>query len=343
MRQIFPCLTMAHVPVNILQCGISPTCNSFLTKVLTMKVESLKTPQGRLKALSFIGLLSLVSVSIWLQNTTNLNSQILSLQEGLQTCSTRAHNSYTARLIGGASDYLSKDFTVTTEECFGEVIGLYEKLDLTGVDSLEDLNALVNDVSWFHQKALATSDQGLFEGNPESVLLSAISSRYEKFEIKKEGVFDSLASARQSIAETKSIVGKIFYAIAAFIPLLMLMDFFSTSETASKTEDLKEDMNLLLASGNTSFEAIKPLINRALQRGGLTQLSSLLDQSIDTTSISDQESEAGSRSERERPVFVNPSKALSSQELDEIWQRKLLNHQLKKRERLSIWKALSQM
>lgn len=313
---------MAHVPVNILPWAIAPACNH-LTKVLTMKVEFLKTSQGRLKALSFIGLLSLVGVSIWLQNTSSLTNQILSLQEGLQTCSTRAHNSYTARLIGGNSDYLTKEFTVTTEECFGEVIGLYEKINVAGMDSLETLNALVNDVSWFHQKALATGEQGLFEGNPESVLLSAISSRYEKFEIKKEGVFDSLAEARGSIRETKSFVGKIFYAIAAFIPLLLLMDFFSGSESSAKTEDLKDDMNLLLASGNTSLEAIKPLINRALRRGGLTQLSTLLDQGVEESGlVPPPASGTNLKEERERPVFVSPSKALSSEELDEIWQRK---------------------
>jgi hypothetical protein len=216
---------------------------------------------------------------------------------------------------------------VTTEECFGEVIGLYETLDLNKVDSLESLNALVNDVSWFHQKALATSDQGLFEGNPESVLLSAISSRYEKFEIKKEVVFDSLAKARQSISAQRSVVGKLFYFIAAFIPLLLLFDFFTSSDEAGKTDDLKKDVNLLVASGNTSFEAIKPLISKALQRSGLAQLSFLLDQSEEAQSESapeDSRSKSDRRSldENGGPVFVSPTKALSSRELDEIWQRK---------------------
>ena len=113
--------------------------------------------QEKTKILSLAGLASLVIVSVGIQNNSIKTQELSTLKGGLQTCFTRLHNSYTARLLGSDSQYLSSGFTETTEECLGETIHTYETLAMDNTIILDDLNTLANDANWFHQKIMGIS------------------------------------------------------------------------------------------------------------------------------------------------------------------------------------------
>jgi hypothetical protein len=245
-----------------------------------MKVNLGKWIQGRSKILATVGLFSLVAISAGLQNFSTKNSKILALQEGLQTCFTRVHNSYTARLIGSGSEYLADSFVKNSEECFGEAIRVYENLEIKNGTVLEDLNALSTDVSWFHQKLIAKPVEGLFDGNPENVILSNLGSRFEKLEIKREQVNDSLASAKATIQSQKATLGTFFYLVAALVPIFIGLDYFRQKGQEDILEKGESEAKKLLASEKVSASIVQELIIKTLTGLGLKSMARLYDVSV---------------------------------------------------------------
>lgn len=245
-----------------------------------MMVNLYKWIQGRTKTFSTIGLFALVGLSSVIQNFSTKNTQLTNLQDGIQTCFTRVHNTYTARLIGSGSQYLQESFVTNTEECFGEAVRVYENLAVGNSAILEDLNALSNDINWFHQKVTAAPKEGLFDGNPENVLLSNIGSKFEKLEIKKESVIEGLASAKVMVTGKKKTVGTFFYLFAALVPIFLFMDYLRRKTQEDTLSEVEESARKILREGNPKIEAIHELVYRALSGFGLKNLSKIYESFI---------------------------------------------------------------
>ena len=69
---------------------------------------------GRIKYFSLFGLAGLLGLTLALQRYSQNSSNIVTLQDGVQTCFLRVHNSFTARLISKGEGFLSSSFTDTT-------------------------------------------------------------------------------------------------------------------------------------------------------------------------------------------------------------------------------------
>ncbi|MEC7277192.1 MAG: hypothetical protein VXV96_12810 [Bdellovibrionota bacterium] len=242
-----------------------------------MKVNLKSLFQGRTKALSTLSLFALIGLSSALQYYSNQTTKVLALQDGLQTCFTRVHNSYTARLLGSGSEYLSESFVRTSEECMGEVIRVYEDLNLSNTVLLDDLNTMATDLSWFHQKITATETEGLFEGNPESVLLSNVGSRFEKLEIKKEEVNQGLVNAKNNINGIKANVGLLFYGVAALVPLLLVFDYFQRRKQEEVMEESESTARKLIKEGAEDSQVIQHLVIDTLNGIGLPNVAKVFE------------------------------------------------------------------
>lgn len=242
-----------------------------------MKVNLGKWIQGRSKVLATVGLFALVGISAGLQNFATQNSKVLALQEGLQTCFTRLHNSYTARLIGSGGEYLMDSFVKNTEECFGEAIRVYESLEIGNGVILEDLNALSTDVGWFHQKVTAQAVDGLFDGNPENVILSNMGSRFEKLEIKKEQINEALISEKNRISSQKGMLASFFYVVAAIVPLFIGLDYFRQKNQEDILDNGEKEAKALIKQGNASAQTVRELVVKTLTGLGLRSLARLYE------------------------------------------------------------------
>lgn len=281
--------------------------------------------QGRTKIFSTLGLFALVGLSSTLQNFSQTNSQITSLQDGLQTCFTRVHNTYTARLIGSGSEYLQEGFVANTEECLGEAIRVYESLNVDNSATLEDLNALATDINWFHEKVTATAEEGLFDGNPESVLLSNVGSRFEKLEIKKEEVLSGLTNAKSVLATQKKTVGFFFFAVAALVPFFLFIDYLSKKSQENTLSEVETTAAELITKGNSKAEAIHELVHKALAGFGFKNLSKLYEsiivrQAIVTETEEQEEVTQSNKDEVGKPLMIKAaSKAAAANEIERIW------------------------
>lgn len=286
-----------------------------------MKVNLGKWIQGRSKILATAGLFALVGISAGLQNFATQSSKVVALQEGLQTCFTRLHNSYTARLIGSGSEYLTDSFVRNTEECFGEAIRVYESLEVDNGVVLEDLNALSTDVGWFHQKATAKAVDGLFDGNPENVIVANMGSRFEKLEIKKEEINEALISEKTRINSQKGMLASLFYVVAAIVPLFIGLDYFRQKSQEDVLENGEREAKKILKDGNANGAAVKELIVRTLSGLGLRSLARLYEMTTLREGIEEPVTQKGTQAdEAGSPVFVSgKNDKETALKIDEAW------------------------
>lgn len=296
-----------------------------------MKVNPKSLIQGRSKAFSMLSLFALIGLSSALQHFSGQTSKVLALQDGLQTCFTRVHNTYTARLIGSGSDYLSNNFVQTTEECMGEVIRVYENLDLDNNVVLDDLNAIATDLSWFHQKVRATStSDGLFDGNPENVLLSNIGSRYEKLEIKKEEVNQGLINTKTMIAGRKSNVAVLFYGVAAIVPLLLAFEYFQRRRQEEILEKSEKEAKDLLKEGAQDSHAVHDLVVTTLKAMGMGHVAQVFEinkisAQQDVSNSAKLNGNAPKKSEEKdsagKPIMLSQNGTTNEEKIDKIWSQ----------------------
>ncbi len=281
-----------------------------------MKVGLLNKIQGKTKVLSVVGLASLVMVSAAIQNNSIKAQKLSALKGGLQTCFTRLHNSYTARLLGADSEYLSNGFTQTTEECLGETISAYETLGLDNTVILDDLNTLANDANWFHQKVTAKESEGLFEGNPENVLLSALGTRFEKLEVKKIQINDAIHSLQNALNARKGTMSSFFYVIAAFVPLFLGLDYFRRRADEEAMEEIAKESDRLLTEDGISLTTVKPLIVKALNIMGLSKLAQLFE-----VAMIRNQSEVKTDSAAGTQVPAQSNNIARAEQIEEMWTR----------------------
>ncbi|MCR9205079.1 MAG: hypothetical protein NXH75_10905, partial [Halobacteriovoraceae bacterium] len=294
-----------------------------------MMVNLYKMIQGRTKILSTLGLFALVGLSSTLQNFSQTTNKITTLQDGIQTCFTRVHNSYTARLIGSGSEYLQESFVANTEECLGEAIRVYENLKVENISLLDDLNGLSTDVNWFHQKVTARAENGLFDGNPESVLLSNIGSRFEKLDIKKEQVISGLGSAKNIVASQKKTIGFFFFLVAGLVPLFLFMDYLSKKSQEDTLSEVEEAAEEILKAGNGKIEVIHSLVQKALLGFGFKNLGKLYESYIVREAIradSPEDEAQGDKNKESKdeagiPIMLQTtsSRAAAANKIEEIW------------------------
>lgn len=281
-----------------------------------MKVGLLNKIQGRTKVLSIVGLASLVMVSAAIQNNSIKSQKLSALKGGLQTCFTRLHNSYTARLLGAESEYLTNGFTQTTEECLGETIHAYEALGLNNTVVLDDLNTLANDANWFHQKVTAKETNGLFEGNPENVLLSALGSRFEKLEVKKIQINDSIHSLQNALSSRKSTMSTFFYLIAVFVPIFLGIDYLKRRADEEAMEEISKESDRLLSEDGISLSTVKPLIVKALNVMGLSKLAQLFEVALIREQVDVKRDMAAGVQ-----VPAETNKLARAEQIEEMWTR----------------------
>lgn len=247
-----------------------------------MKVSFLKSVQGRMKMVTVLSLVALVSVSTFLQKGATRLKDITSLQEGMQTCFTRVHNTLTSRLLNNFdSKYLMKGFTATSEECFGETISYYESLNISSGAVLEGLNTLATDVHWFHEKALNSSSENTLGGsNPENVLVSLMTNRYEKLEVKRDQVVNGLYKLKNQITMRQKTLGIVFYVIAGFVPFFILMDYLGSRRRNSVLRNVEETSKELIEDGDAHIDNVAPLVHQMLRTYNGRYLDRALEQSL---------------------------------------------------------------
>ena len=285
---------------------------------------------GRIKYFSLFGLAGLLGLTLALQRYSQNSSNIVSLQDGVQTCFLRIHNSFTARLISKGEGFLSSSFTDTTEECLGEVISAFESLKIDRSSILENLNTLSIEINEFHEKVTAVADEetGLFIGNTEDVLIANVENRFEKLELLKEEVLSELSLVTNIISSKKKILNLLFFIFAAIAPVFIFLDYLFRNSKEDEVSFIENQARALTLKENISESEVNKFIIDSFEKLNLLSLKNLYEKIIphQTENISEGEVSSLEKKKTEEdevgsPILIGSHSSLSNEVLDDAWKK----------------------
>lgn len=165
------------------------------------------------------------------------SQQLFVLHSGVETCSARLGQSFTAFMIGQKNaPYLRPSFFKESEECLGEA--LREALNLeTQQENLSQLfNTLSSDAHWFHEKLVPSVEANQLQpSNP----LDAAQNAYKKVESVKEQVLLGLEKSNERLKKKSEQVAIVSLIIAPLFFLLSMALAFHLRRTLSKGQQLE--------------------------------------------------------------------------------------------------------
>ncbi|PIK16575.1 ATP-binding protein [Halobacteriovorax sp. JY17] len=232
------------------------------------------------KAIIGVGATALLIMTGVFQHKLNVKiSDISSLKSNLSTCFSRLNQSYTAKVIGDSTSmYLESGFMKTTEECLGEVSGFAEEIFAANAVKLgQTLNALISDIHWFHERLEESSNS--FSGKDIEVILSNLSDRFEKLEMKYDNVDGELMSKESSISLSKSNLTILLISLCFIVPLLLLWDFAQRRGLEQRNSNSEKDARDRIESGDAIVHSeVATIIKDALEQNQLVYCSKLFSQ-----------------------------------------------------------------
>jgi signal transduction histidine kinase len=238
--------------------------------------------------LAALGLIGLISTTIGMSHYQQNIQKLGLMQEGMGTCFQRLFQSYTARIIGDqTSPYLESSFLKDSENCLGEVVGLWEEaFNDKHVDAREALNTVSSDSHWFHEKLKIQENNGLAESTPESVILSNINTRFEKLEMRKDEFSNQLDSVKEEMTATVSNVRNFFFAFVLLSPLLILIDYLRRKQETKDPDSWEKEAGIELKKEDaTQRKRVEELVYTILTENHLYNTATLFKtRMIETTS-----------------------------------------------------------
>ncbi|WP_417335552.1 ATP-binding protein [Halobacteriovorax marinus] len=269
------------------------------------------------KAVIGIGATALLITTGVFQHKLNVKiSNISALKSNLATCFSRVNQSYTAKVIGDANSmYLETGFMKTTEECLSEVNTFSQEVFASSAVKLgQALNALISDIHWFHERVEESSSS--FSDKDAEVILSNLSDRFEKLEMKYDNVDGELISKEGSISLSKSNLTIFLITLCFIAPLLLLWDFAQRRTLEQRNKYAEDEARKRMESTEAiAHNEVATIIKDALEQNKLVYCSKLFTQ-YHTLSALNPLKEDSTRIQ----AMVTPEN-LTEQAIDDIWNQ----------------------
>lgn len=269
------------------------------------------------KAIIGVGATALLIMTGVFQYKLNTKvSDISALKSNLSTCFSRVNQSYTAKVIGDSNSmYLESGFMKMTEECLAETNSFSEGIFSANAVKLgQALNALISDVHWFHERVEESSNS--FSGKDAEVLLSNLSDRFEKLEMKYDNVDGELISKEKSITLSKSNLTILLVTLCFIVPILLLWDLAQRKNLDQKNSNSEKDARDRINSGETIVHTeVASIIKDALEQNHLVYCSKLFSQFHAINNLNPVKDSVG------QIQAMITDKVITEEEIDNIWTR----------------------
>ncbi|OUR96438.1 hypothetical protein A9Q84_08785 [Halobacteriovorax marinus] len=270
------------------------------------------------KAIVGVGVTAVLILSGVFQHRLNTKStNISSLQGNLSTCFSRVNQSYTAKVIGDSSSmYLESGFMKTTEECFAETSSQFEEIFSSTAKKMgQALNALVSDVHWFHERVEETTNS--FSEQDSEVVLSNLSDRFEKLEMKYDEVDGEVIRKVESISLSISNMTVLLFILSILAPLLLLWDLAERKNLKQRNGLTEKSARDRLASDKAVVHSeVADIIKEALEQNKLVYCSKLFSQYHALNPVKNVEDTVG----RIQTISLEAGE-LSENQIDDIWSQ----------------------
>ncbi len=243
-------------------------------------------------------------------------SDISALKSNLSTCFSRVNQSYTAKVIGDSNSmYLESGFMKMTEECLAETNGFSESIFAENAVKLgQALNALISDVHWFHERVEESSSS--FSDKDAEVMLSNLSDRFEKLEMKYDNVDGELISKEKSITLSKNNLTILLITLCFIVPLLLLWDLAQRKNLDQRNSNSEKEAKDRIDSGEVIVHSeVANIIKDALEQNHLVYCSKLFSQFHALSNLSPVKDSVG------QIQAMITDKHVTEEEIDNIWTK----------------------
>lgn len=241
------------------------------------------------------------------------------MNEGIQTCFTRVHQTFTARMLGtGAGEYLTRSFLDTTSRCFSEVVQLADAQFTKTISELPRLtNTLSAEVHLF-QERINSNTSAFSEGQDQRVFLNQLSTRFENLEKLRNESLQLVDQRAQKLSNVLTTVRGAFFVIAFCLLVFLAFEFFMLRKEAAVTAEIEKDAQDILEKNEMSTLRVQEVIRRALVHKNYIQCESLFSQFQQHQNLSDKE--AGYRKKEEQVHFFPLDDGQLEQKIDQLWE-----------------------
>lgn len=219
--------------------------------------------------------LALFSTGTMFKDLSGQYKRAGSIQNGLQICANRAHQTYTASVIGDTSSiYMDSSFSGATEECFAEAASMMEDFKGLAPAVIKRMNSLNSNVHWFHEE-LRTTGKGFSVKETDSK--AGIDEKYQEVETSVEATAE-LMSAHVESLDASMMNLKIALAMAAIILFgAGALEVFDRRRVARDRKEIEDEAYSELVSEDTSTGTkVEEIIVNALELNEMTHCSKLL-------------------------------------------------------------------
>lgn len=216
----------------------------------------------------FAGLsLAMILGSFWhyQSNQTQLG-RLSVLNQGLSTCFNRVSQTFTAMMISDLqSPYVKTEFTNLSNECLAEAAAGSKALKSSMGKAYENLNQLISETHWFHEKISRLQNQ-----KDISALLAPVSDRYGRMENYRQTMSDEIDSTSSLIRKVQRNdeflmgMGLIMFVIA--LSLLSLQEY---QRFEMKRSIEREALNYLTTGQANVGAIVDRLVESALTTQGM--------------------------------------------------------------------------
>lgn len=209
-----------------------------------------------------------------LSGVSNKYKLVSTIQNGIQICSTRVQQTYTAAVAGDMnSTYMDSNFTSQTGECFAQVTDLMNEYGKFSSAIIKKFNTVSSNVHWFHEslrstgKGFSVTDQN-FSKN--------IDEKYSQFEDAADAGSILIENHVETISSSLSNIKLSLALITAVFLFTFVWEAVFRKIVLRRRKELEDEaLSLLMLNQDENFDEIESVIMNALELNEMKHCSKL--------------------------------------------------------------------
>ncbi|WP_412473690.1 hypothetical protein [Halobacteriovorax sp. YZS-1-1] len=225
-------------------------------------------------AILTVSSISILTIAYMLSGVSNKYKLVSTIQNGIQICSTRVQQTYTAAVAGDMnSTYMDSNFTSQTGECFAQVTDLMNEYGKFSSAIIKKFNTVSSNVHWFHEslrstgKGFSVTDQN-FSKN--------IDEKYSQFEDAADAGSILIENHVETISSSLSNIKLSLALIAAVFLFTFVWEAVFRKIVLRRRKELEDEaLSLLMLNQDENFDEIESVIMNALELNEMKHCSKL--------------------------------------------------------------------
>lgn len=269
-------------------------------------------------AILAVSSISILTIAYMLSGVSNKYKLVSTIQNGIQICSTRVQQTYTAAVAGDMnSTYMDSNFTSQTGECFAQVTDLMNEYGKFSSAIIKKFNTVSSNVHWFHEslrstgKGFSVTDQN-FSKN--------IDEKYSQFEDAADAGSILIENHVETISSSLSNIKLSLALITAVFLFTFVWEAVFRKIVLRRRKELEDEaLSLLMLNQDENFDEIESVIMNALELNEMKHCSKLYSAQKQSFRKEKRKSTISANENKTFGMLLSNDDTDAKQVADEIW------------------------